>query len=66
MKRYGIKGQAGKIEFFDVLCEDDEGYHVRLTRIIEGYEKISETVIPRHLFSLCLKTGYITELNFAA
>ena len=66
MKRYGIKGQAGKIEYFDILSENDDGYRVRLTRIIEGIEKITETTLPRHLFNLCIKTGYICEVNAAA
>lgn len=66
MKRYGIKSQAGKIEYFDIISEDDDGYKVRLTRIIEGIEKITEISIPRHLFNLCLRTGYICELNNAA
>ncbi|MCL2832961.1 MAG: hypothetical protein FWD78_07310 [Treponema sp.] len=66
MKRYGIKSQAGKIEYFDILSEDNDGYRVRLTRIIDGSEKITEIGIPRHLFNLCLRTGYISELNFAA
>ena len=66
MKRYCIKGQSGKIEFFDVLSEDDDGYRIKLTRITDGNEKITETSIPRHLFKLCLRTGYIIEFNTAA
>ena len=66
MKRYGIKGRTGRIEYFDVLSEDDDGFRVRLTRISDGNEKITETSIPRHLFNLCLKTGYIFEFNWAA
>jgi hypothetical protein len=66
MKRYGIKGRTGRIEYFDVLSEDDDGFRVRLTRISDGSEKITETSIPRHLFNLCLRTGYIFEFNMAA
>ena len=66
MKRFCIKSQAGKIEYFDVLSEDDDGYRIRLTRISEGNEKITETRIPRHLFTLCLRTGYIYEFITAA
>ena len=66
MKRYCIKSQAGRIEYFDVLSEDDDGFNVRLTRITEGNEKITETSIPRHLFNLCLRTGYIFEYEHNA
>ena len=66
MKRYLIKGQSGKIEFFDIISEDDWGYNIRLTRIMDGNEKITETSMTRHLFNLCLKSGYIYEFGTAA
>ena len=66
MKRYCLKSQPGKIEYFDILSEDDDGFKIKLTRIFEGSEKITETSIPRHLFNFCLRTGYIIEFNSAA
>ena len=66
MKRYCIKSQAGKIEYFDVVSEDDEGYRIRLTRITGENAKTTETSIPRHLFNFCLNTGYIYEFVTAA
>jgi hypothetical protein len=63
MKRYCIKSRAGKTEYMDILHEDEEGFKVKLTRISEGTEKITETHLSRHLFELCQKTGYIYELN---
>jgi len=66
MKRYLVRGQSGKIEYFDIVSEDDDGYNIKLTRISDGNEKITETSIPRHLFNLCLKTGYIYEFGTAA
>ena len=66
MKRYCIKSLADRKEYFDVLCENDEGFTVRLTRITDGNEKITEISIPRHLFNLCLKTGFIYSQSEAA
>ena len=66
MKRYCIKNRTGRIEYFDVLSEDREGYKVRLTRIYDGNEKITETFITRDLFELCQKTGYIYEMDKVA
>ena len=66
MKRYCIKCRAGKIEYFDTISENDDGYRIRLTRISEGTEKINEEFMPRHLFDMCVKTGYIFELEQAA
>jgi hypothetical protein len=59
MKRYCIKCRAGRVEYFDILSENEYGYVVRLTKISDGDEKVSEETLPRHLFNICLKTGYI-------
>jgi len=63
MKRYCIKCRAGRIEFFDIIAENDEGYMIRLTRLSDGDEKTIEESMPRHLFNICMKTGYIYELE---
>lgn len=59
MKRYCIKCEPGRVEFLDVLRETDEEYLVRVVRVKDGYEKVIEETMPRHLFDMCLKTGYI-------
>ena len=66
MKRYCIRSRDGKTEFFDILSEDEEGYKIRLTRISDGNEKITETYMTRRLFDICLKTKYIYELDNVA
>jgi hypothetical protein len=65
MKRYCIKCRAGKVEYIDILRETEEGYLIRFTRIRDGYEKTSEETMTRHLFNICLKTGYIYEYESA-
>jgi hypothetical protein len=62
MKRYRIKCRPDHVEYFDIIEEIEDGYLVRLTRIYDGSEKISEETMTRHLFNICLKTGYIYEL----
>jgi len=66
MKRYCIKSRAGKVEYFDILAEDDEGYQIRLTRLSEGNNRTVEESMSRHLFNICINTGYIFELESAA
>jgi hypothetical protein len=61
MKRYYIKCRPGRIEFFDIIRETDEGFFIRLTRISDGNEKIIEESMSGHLFNMCVKTGYIYE-----
>ena len=66
MKRYGVKSQSGKIEYIDIIKEIEDGYLVRMTRLSDGSQKISEESMTRHLFNICLKTGYIYEIPEAA
>ena len=66
MKRYCIKCRAGRIEYFDVISENDDGYVIRLIRLCDGNEKIVEEIMSRHLFDICVKTGYIYEFEDVA
>ncbi|MDR2433596.1 MAG: hypothetical protein LBD47_03400 [Treponema sp.] len=61
MKRYCIKCRPGRIEYIEIIKEIEDGYLIRLTRLSDGNEKISEETMTRHLFNICLKTGYIYE-----
>ena len=65
MKRYCIKCRAGKVEFFDIIAENDDGYKIRLTRLSDGNERTIEDSMSRHLFNMCIKTGYIFALEEA-
>jgi hypothetical protein len=66
MKRYCIKSRSGRTEYFDIIREIEDGFIVRLTRISDGSEKIIEESLTKHLFNICLKTGYIYEAASAA
>jgi hypothetical protein len=63
MKRYFVKCRSGKIEFFDVMEKRADGYRVRLTSISEGNEKTTDEFMSYSLFDMCLKTGYIYEME---
>jgi hypothetical protein len=63
MKRYCIKARPGRSEYMDILAETEAGYKIRLTRIADGDERIQEEYIDRHLFDICIKTGYLYELT---
>jgi len=65
MKRFYVKSRSGKIEYLDVISEDDNGFNIRLTKLSDGNERIIEESIPRHLFNICVKTGYIYEIEKA-
>ena len=63
MKRYCIKCRTGKIEYFDIISENDEALLIRLIQIREGNEKVIEETMTRQLFDMCVKTGYIFEME---
>jgi hypothetical protein len=63
MKRYCVKCQRDRIEYIDILSENSDGFKIRLTRVKDGYEKVIEESMTRHLFELCLRTGYIYQLK---
>jgi hypothetical protein len=62
MKRYKIKSLPGNVEYIDILKETEDEYFVRFTRNNNGRVKTSEEKITRHLFNMCLQTGYINPM----
>ena len=63
MKRYCIKSREGKLEYFDIISENEDGYRIRITRLSDGNEKIIEESMTRSLFNMCVQTGYIFEVE---
>lgn len=61
MKRYSVKATEGCSATLDVLCEVPDGYFVRVTRVFDGYEEATESVMNRELFELCLRTHFMCE-----
>ncbi|GBU27379.1 hypothetical protein R84B8_00909 [Treponema sp. R8-4-B8] len=66
MKRYSIKCLSGNSEFVDILNETDDEYLVRFTRSRNGNVKTSEEKITRHLFNICVQTGYLNPVESSA
>ena len=62
MKRYSIKCLPGCTEYIDILKELDSEYLVRFTRDNNGNIKTSEETITRHLFNICVQTGYLNPM----
>jgi len=63
MKRYSIKCLPGNTEYIDILKELDNEYLVRFTRNNNGSIKTSEETITRHLFNICVQTGYLNPMT---
>ena len=65
MKRYVIKNRPGRLEYLDIMRGTAAGYMIRLTKEIDGAVRVKEEYIERHLFEICVKTGYLSELSGA-
>jgi hypothetical protein len=63
MKRYNVKCLPGNTEYIDILKETDCEYIVRFTRNSQGYVKTTEETITRHLFNICVQTGYLNPVS---
>ena len=63
MKRYAVKSEPDRQVFLDVLRETNDDIVIRVTRIKNGYQTTIEEILARHLFNLCIKTGYISEIR---
>lgn len=63
MKRYNVKCQPGKIEYIDILNEQEDAYLVRFTRHDDRNVRTSEETITRNLFNICVQTGYLYQMS---
>jgi len=63
MKRYTIRTIPGRSEFIEILKELDDEYLVRFTRDNNGSIKTTEERITRHLFNICVQTGYLNPVE---
>lgn len=57
--RFRVKGVEGLDTYLEVLGEDHNGFHLRITSTgIHGMRESCE-YISKELFDVCLRTGYI-------
>ena len=63
MKRYSIRCLPGNTEYVDILKELDNEYVVRFTRNDNGKIKTTDEIITRHLFNICVQTGYLNPVS---
>ena len=63
MKRYSIRCLTGSTEYIDILKESENEYLVRFTRNNNVRIKTTEETITRHLFNICVQTGYLNPMT---
>jgi hypothetical protein len=61
MKKYYVKCPPDRVEYFEIIGDTTDSYLVRITRVMDGDQKILDERISHDLFEICLKTGYIYQ-----
>ncbi len=61
MKVYRVKGKGSNMTYVQILEEQEDEIYLMVTRQVDGEQRISKDRISRHLFQVCLETGYLLE-----
>jgi len=65
MKDYRIQGNADYTTFVSLVEEFDDSYKVIIKKTTESVTKEKTEMLSKHLLELCLRTGYMSEVNQA-
>ena len=65
MKSFTLKSIGKSTDYLTIVREMDDGYVVRITRDMDGYEDVKTDYISKELFESCIRTGYLTEVREA-
>ena len=63
MKKYYVQCPPERVEYFEITADTGDSYLVRLTSIEDGSRKVLEERMSHALFEICVKTGYIYEIE---
>lgn len=66
MKSYSLKSLGNKNDYMTILCEQENGFVIRIVRDQDGYEDIKTDFLSKELFESCIRTGYLTEIEAVA
>ena len=61
MKTYRVKGKGASMTYVQIVEEREDEFHLIVTRQIDGEQRVSRDRISKHLFTVCLETGYLIE-----
>lgn len=63
MKNFTLKSIGNSSDYLTIVREMDDGFVVRITRDLDGYEDVKTDYISKELFESCIRTGYLTEVK---
>jgi hypothetical protein len=56
---FAIKGSAENPSTLELVDETEGGFYIRIRRVNDGSEDVSDGFMTRELFDACLRTGYL-------
>jgi hypothetical protein len=63
VKKYCVGSHNDNHEYIEILDETEDEFIIRYVRVKDGIKKITQEAMTRHLFNICLNTGWLSELD---
>lgn len=63
MKDYRIQGNEDYTTYVSLVEEFDDSYKVIIKKTGESFTKEKTEMLSKHLLELCVRTGYMSEIN---
>ncbi len=63
MVQYRVKGEAQFTTYVEIVEELGDSYRVLMKRVTESSVRERSEMMSKHLFELCLRTGFLTEVS---
>ena len=65
MKDYRIQGNEDFTTYISLIEEFDDAYKVIIKKVGESSTREKTEMLSKHLLELCVRTGYMSEVNQA-
>ena len=60
---YKVKAHHEKEEYLEIIKERSNGFDVKITLSDAYLEKTEQHFMPRNLFDMCVRTGYLKKIQ---
>ncbi len=65
MIQYRVKGDAHFTTYVEIIEEIDDSYKLLMKRVTDSSVREKTEMMSKHLFELCLRTGFLTAVESA-
>jgi len=63
---YRVKGRGSFSTFVEIIEEYDDSYKLLMKRVSDSSVREKTEMMSKHLFELCVRTGFLTAVKEAA